>query len=60
MGNKAEETGETIQREESMERCVLCGCVTDMERDWPISMRKYYIEGAGQLCRRCYVDVYEQ
>lgn len=60
MGNEAERTGGAVPVKESEERCVLCGCVTDMRRDWPVSMRNYYIEGAGQLCRSCYMDVYGQ
>ena len=40
------------------ERCIICGQVTDMEKDWPVAMRKNYVEGAGQLCRKCYLEIY--
>lgn len=59
MGNKAERTVETVLTRGRQERCVLCGRLINVERDCPISMRKYYIAGAGQLCRSCYYDVYE-
>lgn len=44
--------------EKEMERCVLCGCLTDILRDCAISERQYYVEGAGQLCRECFSEVY--
>lgn len=33
-----------------MERCVLCWRETDVPKDTPVSRRKYYLEGQGQLC----------
>lgn len=36
--------------ENSFERCVLCGVVTDVPVQMPVSERKCYIPGAGQLC----------
>lgn len=41
------------------ERCVLCGGLTEVLKNQPVSERKYYMEGAGQLCRECYREVYE-
>ena len=35
--------------ENSFERCVLCGVVTDVPVQMPVSERKCYIPGAGQL-----------
>ena len=43
---------------DSQERCVSCGRFTSYKRSTPISERKYYIEGAGQLCKRCYEKTY--
>lgn len=40
--------------ENSFERCVLCGVVTDVPVQMPVSERKCYIPGAGQLCRDCW------
>lgn len=38
---------------EEMERCVLCWQSTDVPKTMPVSLRKGYIEGAGQLCESC-------
>lgn len=40
------------------ERCILCGRLTEILKNQPISERKYYMEGAGQLCLECYREVY--
>lgn len=59
MGNEAKRIVGTVPAKDWQESCVLCGRITDMERDWPVSMRKYYIEGAGQLCGSCYFAIYK-
>ena len=41
-----------------MERCVLCWRETDVPKDTPVSQRKYYLEGQGQLCAKCYYELY--
>ena len=38
---------------QEMEICVLCGDVTDTPKNQNINYRQFYIEGAGQLCRKC-------
>ena len=40
------------------ERCVVCGKMTDIPKDLPVSERKTYMEGAGQLCRECCIELY--
>ena len=35
------------------ERCIICGQVTDVPVDRPISNRKTYLPSAGQLCEDC-------
>lgn len=40
-----------------MEYCVLCGKDTGYKWSEPIWNRNYYIEGAGQLCRKCYLKL---
>lgn len=45
-------------KSEEYEVCVLCKSNTDIKRSQPVWKRKYYVEGAGQLCRRCYHIVY--
>tara|TARA_Y100001963_G_scaffold158521_1_gene258482 strand:+ start:404 stop:577 length:174 start_codon:yes stop_codon:yes gene_type:complete len=42
------------------EECVKCGKDTPYDIDTPISERKYYIEGAGQLCNICHKDIYSK
>lgn len=39
--------------------CVCCGKPSGEKRGTPIGQRLYYVEGAGQLCERCYVSVYK-
>lgn len=39
------------------EFCVCCGGITSYQVDTPVWMRKYYIEGCGQLCRCCYFEI---
>ena len=38
---------------EEMERCVICGRVTDVPVSLPISKRKTYMPAAGPLCEDC-------
>jgi hypothetical protein len=37
------------------EDCILCGVKTDTLKTTHIDFRTGYIEGAGQLCRECYM-----
>lgn len=39
------------------ERCVLCGAETPFRRSTPVGLRTDYVEGAGQLCRRCAASI---
>ena len=43
---------------EEKEKCVMCGEETPYTKDTHIDLRKYYIEGAGQLCEKCYNEIY--
>ena len=40
------------------EKCVVCSADTTYDFSTPISEREFYIEGAGQLCQKCYYDLY--
>ena len=40
------------------ELCVVCGKDAGYTKETPISQRKNYIEGAGQLCQKCYTEIY--
>ena len=45
---------------ENLERCVFPGCgkILNVPKNTCISLREYYIEGAGQLCEDCYKKIY--
>ena len=45
---------EQKEREGDYEVCVLCGGTTSYTRNTHIDMRVGYIEGAGQLCTKCW------
>ena len=49
-----------IVREEDRERCVLCWHLTNVPQNTPISQRKYYVQGQGQLCAKCYYELCKQ
>lgn len=40
------------------EKCVTCQGDTGEPKDLPVAFRKYYVEGAGQLCKNCYNSTY--
>lgn len=41
----------------ALERCCLCGCVTEVPRAEVVARRSCYVSGAGQLCEGCYAKV---
>jgi hypothetical protein len=44
-----------IKHEDLYEDCILCGVKTTTLKTTHIDFRTGYIEGAGQLCRECYM-----
>ena len=48
------------KKKEEKDRCVSCGRETEYGKEVHINLRKYYIEGAGQLCEKCYRRIYER
>lgn len=42
----------------SIETCVMCGEDTPYWRNDDISKRNFYVEGAGQLCKKCFEQTY--
>ena len=42
----------------SSEKCIRCGKETKYDVSAPVNMRKYYIEGSGQLCEECFYELY--
>lgn len=44
--------------ESDIELCVCCGKETEYKKDTPIEKRYGYIKGAGQLCCKCFHELY--
>ncbi len=40
------------------ELCIVCGENSGINVDMPINDRQFYVESAGQLCQRCYNNLY--
>jgi NMD protein affecting ribosome stability and mRNA decay len=40
------------------EKCTRCGRETEYEVSAPVTERRYYIEGSGQLCEKCFYELY--
>jgi hypothetical protein len=47
-----------MSRNDEKEKCVMCGRETPYTKNTHIDLREYYIEGAGQLCEKCYKEIY--
>jgi hypothetical protein len=47
----------TVKKSEK-ERCIHCGAKTPYFIDTPVNLRNYYIDGAGQLCKKCFEKIY--
>lgn len=46
--------------DDGKEFCVICGCKTDVYVNTPIDLRETYIDGAGQLCEKCFQEMIKQ
>ena len=46
--------------QESMEKelCIRCGKPTPYNPNTPITLRRYFVEGSGQLCEKCFYELY--
>lgn len=44
--------------EEQEEKCVVCGGNTGYFFDTPIDERQFYVVGVGQLCEKCFKEIY--
>ena len=52
-------TAEDISQNEGVcERCIVCRRLTDIPVSMPVSERKCYVPGGGQLCRKCCMELY--
>jgi len=43
---------------EQKELCIRCNKPTPYHPDTPITLRRYYVEGSGQLCPLCWQELY--
>ena len=41
-----------------IEKCIRCGKPTSYHPYTPITLRRYFIEGSGQLCEQCFYELY--
>jgi len=41
--------------DDEYEICIICHCETDIKKSTPVDQRKYYVQGFGQLCKKCYL-----
>lgn len=41
----------------SKDKCVICGDPSPYDFDVDINYRHFYVEGAGQLCQDCYLNM---
>ena len=42
---------------EQNEKCILCNVETDVSLSMNVDFRTNYIDGAGQLCHKCVIDL---
>lgn len=42
------------------ELCIRCNKPTPYNPNTPITLRRYYVEGSGQLCEQCFYELYPQ
>ena len=42
------------------DKCVTCGSETQYDEFDHIDLRYFYVEGCGQLCPRCFDDIYHK
>lgn len=40
------------------DKCVSCGEDTGVPKEKPVDIRYFYVEGAGQLCKKCWNKIY--
>ena len=49
-----------MSEELEKDKCVICGTITQYNKTDNVSIRKDYVEGAGQLCGACFKIVYDR
>ena len=41
-----------------IENCIRCGRPTPYDQSTPVHLRRYYVDGSGQLCEQCFSQLY--
>lgn len=45
---------------EEKDKCIRCGHETPYKKSTHIDFRDHYVEGAGQLCVKCFNEIYKK
>ena len=48
------------EEKKETEKCIMCGIDTGIVKQKPIQDRLAYIEGAGQMGSKCFLDFYKK
>jgi len=40
------------------DKCVICGSETPYDKTLDVNVRQHYVEGSGQLCKKCNNEIY--
>jgi len=43
-----------------LEKCVCCGTVTAYFKNTSVKNRLYYVNGCGQLCKKCHDELFRK
>ena len=46
--------------EQEKEKCVICNEETPFNKNDHVDSRCYYVEGAGQLCKKCWNEIWNE
>jgi len=50
----------TLRNNNNFEECIICHCKTNIPVRMYIEEREYYVEGAGQLCPKCFKELFSK
>ena len=57
--NVHQDEGKNISRNNTVfEKCIICHCITNVPVGTHIEEREFYVEGAGQLCPKCFAECF--
>lgn len=55
---KTQEAFMEVCKAKQYDVCVMCGDITEYQKNQPITSRRDFIEGVGQLCSDCFTKTY--